>query len=697
MTPIRDGAGRVVKFVGVQVDVSNATEGLNATYDAQGVPLLVKYDDRLKETVAKPVVDDVLHALQVEEGKEPKRLSRAEVKGKPPPRVALDLATTVERIQSNFVISDPTLPDCPIVFTSDAFLTLTQYRREEVLGRNCRFLQGIDTDKNSVDELKDAIKRGEEITVRLLNYKKDGTPFWNMLTVAPIKDSSGQPRFLVGVQVDVTAQPTELESDLKQSVTAVNAALKEQMNWVGIDPWASFPTGLAPPKPHHASDPRFGVLKALVAKEGKLRLRHLQRVRQLGSGDVGTVDLVQLGPKALELAGVVLDPNDEEAPKTYRFALKSLEKREMVERNKIGRVRTEAKILGSIDHPFLATLYATLQTDTHLHFLLEYCGGGELFAHLNSQPRKCFTEETVKFYASEVLIALQYLHLQGFVYRDLKPENILLHSSGHIMVTDFDLSFAQGSTTPTLVAASPSSSSTSAVMPPPTPSSSRSSKNGTARYSNGKGNRASSSTSLAPSFQSSSSSSSSGHPRRSSSSSGHPRRNDYILVAQPEARANSFVGTEEYLAPEVIMGTGHTFMVDWWSFGILLYELLFGISPFRGSRRDKTFENIMKEPLVFPDDDDYNNNNNNNRMSGGQQAISPACKDLIKQLLTKDPKKRLGCVAGAEDIKRHAWFKEMNWALLRNKEAPLVPQRRTSTSSRADTVTSAGSVQDEMR
>ena len=57
------------------------------------------------------------------------------------PRVALDLATTVERIQQNFVIADPHLPDCPIVFASDAFLELTGYSREEILGRNCRFLQ----------------------------------------------------------------------------------------------------------------------------------------------------------------------------------------------------------------------------------------------------------------------------------------------------------------------------------------------------------------------------------------------------------------------------------------------------------------------------------------------------------------------------------------------------------------------------
>lgn len=85
--------------------------------------------------MAKPIVDDVLMAVQQDDGKTPVRLSR----GSPSralPRVALDLATTVERIQSNFVIADPTLPDCPIVFASDPFLKLTGYRREEVLGRN---------------------------------------------------------------------------------------------------------------------------------------------------------------------------------------------------------------------------------------------------------------------------------------------------------------------------------------------------------------------------------------------------------------------------------------------------------------------------------------------------------------------------------------------------------------------------------
>lgn len=72
---------------------------------------------------------------------------------------------------------------------------------------------------------------------------------------------------------------------------------------------------------------------------------------------------------------------------------------------------------------------------------------------------------------------------------------------------------------------------------------------------------------------------------------------DYVLLAEPVARANSFVGTEEYLAPEVINAAGHSAPVDWWSYGILIYELVYGITPFRGARRDETFENIIKAPL----------------------------------------------------------------------------------------------------
>ena len=82
--------------------------------------------------------------------------------------------------------------------------------------------------------------------------------------------------------------------------------------------------------------------------------------------------------------------------------MKTLEKAEMLERNKVMRVLTEARILAAVDHPFLASLYGTIATDTHLHFLMQICEGGELYALLTSQPSKRFKESHVRFYTSEV-------------------------------------------------------------------------------------------------------------------------------------------------------------------------------------------------------------------------------------------------------------------------------------------------------
>lgn len=120
-----------------QVDVTSRTEG-KATTDKEGVPILVRYDNRLKDNVAHNIVEDVREAVTKADqpggaSGGPGAVGKA---AKQFPRVALDLASTVERIQQNFVITDPSLPDAPIVFASDAFLELTEYSREEVLGRN---------------------------------------------------------------------------------------------------------------------------------------------------------------------------------------------------------------------------------------------------------------------------------------------------------------------------------------------------------------------------------------------------------------------------------------------------------------------------------------------------------------------------------------------------------------------------------
>lgn len=298
-----------------------------------------------------------------------------------------------------------------------------------------------------------------------------------------------------------------------------------------------------------------------------------EKIKMLGQGDVGKVYLVK-------------------EKKTNRlYALKIFSKAEMIKRKKIKRILAEQEILATSNHPFIVTLYHSFQSEDYLYLCMEYCMGGEFFRALQTRKTKCIDEDDARFYASEVTAALEYLHLMGFIYRDLKPENILLHQSGHIMLSDFDLSVQAKDTKNPVVKGSALSSLLD------------------------------------------------------------------TKICSDGFRTNSFVGTEEYIAPEVIRGNGHTAAVDWWTLGILIYEMLFGFTPFKGDNTNQTFSNILKNDVIFP---------NNNE-------ISRTCKDLIKRLLTKNETKRLGSKLGASDIKRHPFFKKVQWSLLRNQEPPLIP------------------------
>nr|AML78094.1 putative LOV domain-containing protein [Euploca filiformis] len=147
-------------------------------------------------------------------------------------RQGIDLATTLERIEKNFVITDPRLPDNPIIFASDSFLELTEYTREEILGRNCRFLQGPETDQATVQKIRDAIKEQREITVQLINYTKSGKKFWNLFHLQPMRDQKGELQYFIGVQLDGSdhveplrnrlSERTELKSAKVVKATAEN-------------------------------------------------------------------------------------------------------------------------------------------------------------------------------------------------------------------------------------------------------------------------------------------------------------------------------------------------------------------------------------------------------------------------------------------------------------------------------------------
>jgi PAS domain S-box-containing protein len=116
-----------------------------------------------------------------------------------------NLMTSIRHSQKSFVITDPSLQDNPIVYASAGFLELTGYSRDQVLGRNCRFLQGTETDRTKVTKISKAIAKGEDVTVTFVNYMADGTPFWNKLFIAALRDAQNNIVNFIGVSVKVAS------------------------------------------------------------------------------------------------------------------------------------------------------------------------------------------------------------------------------------------------------------------------------------------------------------------------------------------------------------------------------------------------------------------------------------------------------------------------------------------------------------
>mmetsp|Transcript_8090 Transcript_8090/g.18075 ORF Transcript_8090/g.18075 Transcript_8090/m.18075 type:complete len:520 (+) Transcript_8090:132-1691(+) len=112
----------------------------------------------------------------------------------------------LQTAQQNFVVTDPSLPDNPIVYATQGFLNLTGYTLDQVLGRNCRFLQGPETDPKAVEKIRRAIEEGTDMSVCLLNYRVDGTTFWNQFFIAALRDAAGNITNYVGVQCKVSDQ-----------------------------------------------------------------------------------------------------------------------------------------------------------------------------------------------------------------------------------------------------------------------------------------------------------------------------------------------------------------------------------------------------------------------------------------------------------------------------------------------------------
>ncbi|KAL6205364.1 hypothetical protein ACLB2K_022625 [Fragaria x ananassa] len=386
-------------------------------------------------------------------------------------------------------------------------------------------------------------------------------------------------------------------------------------------------SGRSGKRPHMSKDLRWEAIHHAQKQQGSLSLRHFKLLRKLGSGDIGTVYLAELmGTNCV-------------------FSVKVMDNECLATKKKMIRAQTEREILEILDHPFLPTLYAHFVSDKLSCLVMEYCPGGDLHVLRQKQPGRSFCEQAARFYVSEVLLALEYLHMQGVVYRDLKPENILVRDDGHIMLTDFDLSL-RCAVNPMLLKSSSPVVESRKKMPNPCIESSCIDP-----------------FCLQPAWQGSCFT-----PRMLSAGVKSRKIKSELasqvsplpqLVVEPtDARSNSFVGTHEYLAPEIIKGEGHGSAVDWWTFGIFLFELLYGKTPFKGSGNEDTLANIVSKSLKFPNN----------------PIVSFHARDLVRGLLTKEPENRLGSVKGAAEIKQHPFFEGLNWALVRCAVPPELPK-----------------------
>jgi CRP-like cAMP-binding protein len=286
--------------------------------------------------------------------------------------------------------------------------------------------------------------------------------------------------------------------------------------------------------------------QAARAARPKILFKDLKTIAVLGEGTFGRVRLVQWKHRGSK----------------QPFALKCLQKGQLVYYKQVDHVVNEKRVLEACFHPFILKLEGTFMAKHQVFMLLEVALGGELFTHLRSEGK--FSQETSALYAAMVCSSFSYLHARKIAHRDLKPENLLFDEKGYLKLVDFG----------------------------------------------------------------------------------------FAKVIKD--RTWTLCGTPEYLAPEIISNRGHGCGVDWWTLGILTYEMLVGQPPFVGATQLDTYHKVTRGKYKMP------------------MNLHPKVKDFISRLLMHNPAGRLGCGwGGPSEAAFHDFFTGINFKELEARQIPM--------------------------
>ncbi|XP_043229199.1 serine/threonine-protein kinase tricornered-like isoform X2 [Amphibalanus amphitrite] len=330
----------------------------------------------------------------------------------------------------------------------------------------------------------------------------------------------------------------------------------------------------------------------LRLKRARLGVEDFTPIKVIGKGAFGEVRLVQKKDTG------------------HVYAMKVLAKAKMLETEQVAHVRAERDILVEADHQWVVKMYYSFQDAINLYLIMEFLPGGDMMTLLIK--RDTLSEECCQFYVAEVALAIESIHKLGFIHRDLKPDNLLLDARGHIKLSDFGLCTGLKKSHRTdfyrdLSQAKPSDFTSNPM-------------DSKRRAESWKKNR--------------------------------------------RALAYSAVGTPDYIAPEVFRPSkqdkvfqpaGYGPACDWWSLGVIMYEMLIGYPPFSSESLLETYKKVMnwKETLVFPP----------------ETPISEQARNTI-MMFCSEADVRLGS-KGLQDVKSVEFFRGVDWENIRERPAAI--------------------------